>query len=103
MQQVPEPPDDMWDFDVMLYPEWHPVGKPGHACEYEWSLGRVEVRVSGDTTADGCLPHEFAHRWRHKEAGLWEGLHGDNAHNEAFWARTATLTAAARKTWAHRK
>lgn len=101
MQEVPGAPDDTWDVRVTIYPPWHPVGVPGHACEYEWSLDWIQIRAGypdEETTADGCLPHEIAHRWRHKA----DGLHAGAQHDAAFWAVTATLTEAARTTWAHR-
>lgn len=102
MQALEEVPGVVWRTDVMLYPEWYNIGEPGQKCLYHWTSGMIEIRVSEreETTADGCLPHEFAHRWQHM-VDDWSSVL-PNLHNERWRTMTSTLTNAAQQTFMHR-
>jgi len=100
MQQL-DTPEDMWCVSVLIYPIWHPIGKPGHACSYDPLVDQIRLRPNLEkepTTADGCLPHELAHRWDHLQSGSAIGLD----HDEVWGNYQDILIESAQTTWAHR-
>lgn len=87
---------EIWDAHVVLFPAWSKIGRPGQACLLYPEIDEIHARVVRElepATRDGCLPHEFAHRWRGAEGG------NPRAHDERFWELDGLLRAAASETW----
>lgn len=80
-------PDETWDIDLHLYPDWHvlPSG-PHKVCVFKPWESLIEARVTGADVADGCLPHEFAHQWVYVTHGLSAALKHDS-----LWAERETI------------
>ena len=98
MQELPNPPDKIWELLIRIQPEWATLSQPNHACESYLSTQVILVRVSGGAVAEGCLPHELAHFWRMYETG--SAVEGSK-HDEPFRMREQQLREAAMDTPLH--
>lgn len=96
MQQAGAP-REAWDFELRVLPSWARLYKPNSACETFLTRRLTRARVTGDSVADSCLPHEAAHIWREVEE---KGA--GTLHDESFRQREDILREAARDTHLHR-
>lgn len=97
MQQVTGVSNGVWDTQLILLPAWRaPV--PHQACRYIPTTKSIEARISYEAVALDCLPHEFAHKWRHLEGGD-DAVSEGNEHNALFRNREKILREAASHTW----
>lgn len=83
------------DITIVIHPAWR--GDPGVACFYLPSEKEINVRLTGRTTADGCLPHELAHALRHKES-----LAASLRHDAAWKKAEREYRDLAFQTWCHK-
>lgn len=101
MQLTTDAPDAVWRVEMHLWPAGQiiPEAQPEQraACMYTHNTARVDARVTqGPSTADDCLPHELAHRWRVVKSGIVK--------HDAVWKfYEQQLRAAAKTTWMHPK
>lgn len=62
-----EIPEDLWDAEINIHPAGVPIfgtNNPHAVCYYRQADDKsIHLRPLGTNTFDGCLGHEFAHRW----------------------------------------
>lgn len=81
-------PEETRDVAIFLVPPYEVVMEPGTICAF-YVPSSIYARITGELTADGCLPHELAHRVRWEEAQ-------DLRHNDEWKAWEMKLREAAK-------
>lgn len=62
-------PEELWSTRVHFYPAGIPLtgASEDALCYFRYADGEIRIRPTGDSTFQGCLGHEFAHRWVYLE------------------------------------